>query len=151
MLQQYCVSQSFINNNTIYHSSNFCGGDLLRLFNPVVWMTPWGLSNCPPFFFDKQILMFWLLILVSWLVFIFVIFNGGYEATPLQAVRVPLLVGGSIPHQRGRQASSFLLKQGVLTHFTPPSLFDLANHDPAQWVVAFNVGFTICQHQWALT
>ena len=36
-------------------------------------------------------------------IFVFVISNGGYEATPLQAVRVPLLVVGSIPQERGRQ------------------------------------------------
>ena len=29
-------------------------------------------------------------------------FIGGYEATPLQVVRVPLWVGRSILHQRGR-------------------------------------------------
>ena len=44
----------------------------------------------------------------------------GMKATPLQVARVPLLVGGSIPHQRGRQALSFLLTWGLLTHFTPP-------------------------------
>ena len=32
-----------------------------------------------------------------------------------------------------------------------PSLFGHANHDPVQWVVTFILGFTICQHQWALT
>ena len=65
--------------------------------------------------------MLWLLILVSWLVFIFIIFDGGYEATPLQVVRVPLLVGGSIPCQGGRQVLSLVpLDMGVLTHFTPP-------------------------------
>ena len=52
--------------------------------------------------------MLWLSILVSWLVFIFIIFNGGYEATPLQAVKVPLLEGGSILHQRGRQVLSLV-------------------------------------------
>ena len=29
-------------------------------------------------------------------------FTGGYDATPLQVVRVPLKVGRSILHQRGR-------------------------------------------------
>ena len=74
--------------------------------------------------------MLWLSILVSWLVSIFIIFDGGYEATPLQVVRVHLLVGGSIPHQRSRQVLSLvLLTWGVLTHFTPPVLFGLAYHD----------------------
>ena len=94
--------------------------------------------------------MLWLSILVSSFL-VFVISNGGYEATPLQAVCVPLLVGRSIPHQRGRQALSFLLTQGLLTCFTPPFvMFGLAYHDPVLWVVTFIMGFTICQHQWAL-
>ena len=79
------------------------------------------------------------------IIFVFVVSNGGYEATPLQAVRVPLLVGGSILHQRGRQMLSFLLTWGVLTCFTPPFvMFGLAYHDPVPWVVAFIMGFTIC-------
>ena len=44
----------------------------------------------------------WLSILDSSF-FIFVISHGGYEATPLHAARVPLLVHRSIPCQRGRQ------------------------------------------------
>ena len=64
--------------------------------------------------------MLWLSILVSLLIFVFIILNEGYEATPLQVARVPLLVGGSILHWRGRQALSFLLTWGVLTHVTPP-------------------------------
>ena len=65
--------------------------------------------------------MLWLSILVS-LFLIFIISNGGYEATPLQAAKVPLMVGRSTPHKRGRQMLSFLLTQGLLTHFTPPLL-----------------------------
>ena len=53
------------------------------------------------------------------IVFVFVISDGGYKATPLQVVRVPLSVGRSILHQRGRQMLSFLLTWGLLTHFTP--------------------------------
>ena len=63
--------------------------------------------------------MSWLLILDSSLS-IFVISHEGYEATPLQVARVPLLVGRSIPHQRGRQTLWFFLTQVLLTHFTPP-------------------------------
>ena len=65
--------------------------------------------------------MLWLLIVVSFFL-IFVIYNGGYEVTPLQVARVPFLVGRSILHQRGTQMSSFLLTRGLLTHFTPPVL-----------------------------
>ena len=61
----------------------------------------------------------WLSILDSSF-FIFVISHGGYEATPLQVARVPLLVGRSIPCQRGRQMLLFFLTWGLLTHFTPP-------------------------------
>ena len=62
--------------------------------------------------------MLWLSILVSFFL-IFIISSGGYEATPLQVMRVPLSVGRSIPCQRGRQMLSFLLAWGLLTHFTP--------------------------------
>ena len=42
------------------------------------------------------------------------------EATPLQAVSVLLLVGRSIPCQRGREMLSFFLTWGLLTCFTSP-------------------------------
>ena len=71
----------------------------------------------------------WLSILDS-LFSIFVVSNGGYEATSLQVARVPLLVGRNILHQRGRQTLSFFLTQWLLTHFTPPFLFSLAYWDP---------------------
>ena len=74
--------------------------------------------------------MLWLPFLTSFFL-VFVISSGGYEATPLQAARVPLLVGKSIPCQRDRQMLSFFLTQGLLTHFTPPCfMFGLAYHDP---------------------
>ena len=69
--------------------------------------------------------MLWLSIPVS-LFLAFVISNGGYEATPLQVACVPLFVHRSILHQRGRQTLSFLLTQGLLTHFTSPPLLCLA-------------------------
>ena len=62
--------------------------------------------------------MLWLSILVSFFL-IFVISNGGYEATPLQAVRIPLLVGRSILHQRGRQMLSFLMTWGYYLFQSP--------------------------------
>ena len=73
-----------------------------------------------------------LLIQVSWLISILVIFIGAYEATPLQVVRVPLMVGGSILCQRGRQVLSFVpLDMGVTYLFhTPFVLFGLANLEP---------------------
>ena len=70
--------------------------------------------------------MLWLPVLVSWLISIFVIFNGGYEATPLQVLRVPLLVGRSILHQGGRQVLSLVpLDMGGTYPFHSP-LFCLA-------------------------
>ena len=76
--------------------------------------------------------MLLLSVLVSWLISIFVVFKGGYGATPLQVVRVPLLAGRSILHQIGGQVLSLVPPDmgGVLTHFTPPILFGLAYHDP---------------------
>ena len=101
--------------NTVYHSplitilsiavNSFCVG--LRLFNSVTQVTLRGFTLreiiwlTPPFFFEEYILMLWLSILVSWLISILFIFNGGYAATPLQ-------VGGSILCQRNRQMLSFV-------------------------------------------
>ena len=131
---------------------SFVGVIFWVLSNPVIWVAPQGLSNCyPPFSLRSMSLCSGCQFCFLGKFLCFVVFNGGYEATPLWAVRVPLLVGRSILHQRGRQALSFLLTWGVLTCFTPPFLFGLANHDPVQWVVTFNMGFTICQCQWALT
>ena len=83
-----------------------------------------------PYFLEEHALIPWLSILDSSFP-ILVISNGGYEATPLQTVRVPLLVGRSILHQRGRQTLLFFQTQGLLTHFTHPLfLFGVAYHDP---------------------
>ena len=71
MLQQYCLLQSFISNNTVYSSLEFWGGGILRLFNPVAQVTLRGFLQLPPLFLKEHILMLWLLILVSLLIFIF--------------------------------------------------------------------------------
>ena len=124
----------------------------MRLFKPVAWVTLRGFLQLSPCFLEEHILMLWLSILVS-LLFSSSLFLMEGMKPPLYRWQGSLfLVGGSILHQRGRQMLSFLLTWGVLTHFTPPFvLFGLAYHDPVLWVVAFIVGFTICQHQWALT
>ena len=109
-----------------------------------------GAHLAAPLFLEEHVLMLWLLILVSWLGFIVCHLQWRVWSPPLQVARVPLLVGGSIPHQRGRQALSFLLTWGYLPVSLPLVLFGLAYHDPVLWVVTFIVGFTICQHQWAL-
>ena len=156
-------------NNTVYCSPlitilsiavwSFCVG--LRVFNSVTQVTLRGFtlrgfvwpSGLPPCFSKEHILMLWLSILVSWLVSILVIFDGGHEATPVQPVMVPLLVGWSIPCQRGRKVLSFIPLDTGGTHpfHYPIVLFGFAYCDPVLWVVAFIIGFTICQHQWAPT
>ena len=95
--------------------------------------------------------MLWLSILISLLIFVFHHFSKEGIKPPLyRQWGIPLLVGGSIPHQRGRQALSFLLTWGLLTCFTPPFvLFGLAYCDPVLWMVTFIMRFTIQQHQWA--
>ena len=113
MLQQYCLLHSF-NNNTVYCSSKFAW--VLRVLNSIPSLTPRGLYTLgvflviwlTPLFFEEHVLMLWLSILVSWLISILVIFIGGYEATPLQVARVSLLVGRSIPCQRGGQVLSLI-------------------------------------------
>ena len=144
VLQQYCPLQSSIISNTVYCSSTFCGvnfsravqpsnpGDtsgIVKLFPPFSLMSTSSCSGC----------QFWFLIIL----------NGGYEATPLQVVRIPLLVGWSILCQGGRQVLSFLLTWGYLP-LSPSPLFGLVNHDPVWWVVIFILRFTIHQHQQAL-
>ena len=149
LLQLYCLLQSFI----IKHCHSQFGvlkGVTFQGYSTHSPVNPRGLIQTPPCFLEEHVLMLWPSILVSFFL-IFIISSGGYEATPLQAARVPLLVGWSILHQRGRQMLSFLLTQGLLTHFTSPCfMFGLAYHDPVLWLAAFLLGFTICQHQWAL-
>ena len=82
-----------------------------------IWLTP--------LFLVEHVLMLWLSIQVSWLIFILVVFVGEYEATTLQVLRVPLMVGGSIPCQRGRQVLSFVpLDMGVTYPLHSPLVFD---------------------------
>ena len=61
---------------TVYHSvllltilsiavQSFEGGDILRLFKPVVWVTLSGFLQLPPCFLEEHILVLWLSILVS--------------------------------------------------------------------------------------
>ena len=72
----------------------------------------------PPFL-EEHVLILWLLVLVSWRI---VIFQGGYKAIPLQMARVPLLVGSSIPCQRGGQVMSLIpLHMGDAYPFHSPS------------------------------
>ena len=117
---QYITNKRY--NNTVYHSSKFCGGVIIwGIFNPVTQVIPQGLSN-HPLSFCKHVLMLWVLVLGFLLISgFFVIFNGGYEATPLRAARVPLIVGGSILHQ-GRRCQFFPLPdaEGYLPISLPP-------------------------------
>ena len=120
-----------IDNNTVYCSSKFCGGDNLRAIQPsdLGWYLGGYPTTTPPILASTSLCsgcQFWFL---CWFQF-FVIFDGGYEATPLWVARVLLHVGGSIPcHQGGR---CMLIPppdtEGYLLHFTPISLFGLANH-----------------------
>ena len=70
MLQWYCLLQSFIINNTVYHSLEFWGGGILRLFNPIAWWHLGGSSSCP-LFLGGACLMLWLSILVFLVNFLF--------------------------------------------------------------------------------
>ena len=66
MLQLYCLSLSFLINNTANCSSEFFwGGDILRLFKPVVWEELRGFIQLPPCFLEEHVLVLWLLILIS--------------------------------------------------------------------------------------
>ena len=148
------------NNNTVHGSpllltilsiavQSFVGVIFWRLFNPVAWVTPQGLSNCPPFFLGKHILVLWLLILVSWLILVFHLLEWRVWSHPS--------MGGKGPSSGGWEYSASGRETGIVIPpdmgylCIQPPLFGLANHDPVQWVVIFILGFTIHQHQWALT
>ena len=92
---------------------SFKGGDILRLFKPVAPVTLRGFLQLPPLFLGWACPHTLAVDYGFFVVFLFVISNVGYEATPLQAARVLLSVGRSIPHQRGRQMLSFLLTHSL--------------------------------------
>ena len=85
-------------------------------------MTPRGFLQLPPLFLGGAHPHALAVDTGFFIIFIFIVSNGGYEATPLQLARVPLLVGGSILHQRRRQMLSFLLTWGYLPISLPPLL-----------------------------
>ena len=93
-------------------------------------------SSCPGYCLVLVFLLFWQLSCsVQW----------GYKATFLPVARVPLHMGGSTPHQRGRHQLIHPLDMEGYFPVTPP-LFGLANHNPVPWVVLSVVGFTIQWH-----
>ena len=53
-----------IDNNTVYQSSKFSGGDNLRAIQPIDTGYTLGVIQPPPPF-GKHILMLWLLVLIS--------------------------------------------------------------------------------------
>ena len=132
---------------------SFVGVIIWGLFNPVAQVIPWGLSNQVVYPLPLANMSscsgcwFWFLCRF----WFFINFNGGYEATPLWVVRVPLHMGRRILHQGGRQALSLLLTWRGTYPFCSPSLFGHASCDPVWWVVRSILGLTICWHQWALT
>ena len=89
--------------------------------------------------------------LVSTPVFVVVINSGTNRvwSHPSRVARVPLHMGGSIPHQGGR---CLLIPLPNMEGYLPiTSLkFVLANHDPVPWVVALVLRFTIWWHLWAV-
>ena len=58
-----------------------------------------------------------------------ILVQQGYKATPLWAARVPLHMGGSIPHQECRHLLISLPDMDGYLPITAPK-FGLANHDP---------------------
>ena len=95
--------------------------------------------------------MLWLSILVSLLIFIFSSFLMEGIKPPLYRQWGSLFWWVGVFHIRevDRHCHSSW-HEGYLPISLPLVLFGLAYHDPVLWVVAFIVGFTICQHQWAL-
>ena len=119
------------------------------LFNPVIQMTPWGLHNHPPFFWQAHPCV--------WAVGSGFFVDYGFSSSSIEGRKPPLyrwqgpcLVGGKYSAS-GRQMYTHLSfwHRGVLTWFTP-SLLGLASCDPVWWVAMSILGFTIHQHQWAL-
>ena len=80
-----------------------------------------------------QVVTVWLL---STLVFVVVVVcgaTGGYEATPLWVARVPLHMGGSIPHQGGRCLLVPLPNMEGYLPITPPCLVLLTMMQFHEW------------------
>ena len=82
--------------NTVYHCSKFCWGDNLRVIQPSDLGDNLGVIQLSPILWQAH--PHALAVSVSF----FIIFNEGYEATPLQVARVPLCMGWGILHQGGR-------------------------------------------------
>ena len=112
-------------NNTVYHSLKFCGCDNLRAIQSSNLGDTLGVVQ-PPHLLASMSSCFVCQFQVFFLFQFFIVFNGGYEATPLWVVRVPLPVGGSILHQGGRcQFFPFPNVEGYLTVSLPPSCLAL--------------------------
>ena len=79
MLQQYCLLESFINNNNIYCSLKFLGG--LRLLTPVTQVALRGFIKLPPFL-EEHVFMLWLLVLVSPV--------SGFSSSSVEGMKPPL-------------------------------------------------------------
>ena len=150
MLQQYCLLQFFISNNTVYCSLKL-SGDIPRLFNLVAWVTLRGFIWPPPLSWSSM---------SSWsgCLFRFPV-SFSFSLSSMEGMKPPPYrwqgsffwwVGVFCIREEDRHCHSSW-HGGTCPFHSPFVLFDLAYHDPVPWVVAFIMGFTICQHQWALT
>ena len=148
MLQLSCLSQSFLINNTVNHSLEFWRG----WYSKTIKRNLGGSSTSPsPCFLEEHVLMLWLLILVSSLFL--------SSSFLMEGMKLPLYswwgslfwwVGAFCIREVDRCCPSSW-HGGYLPVSLPPFvMFGLAYCDPVPWVVAFIVGFTICQYQWAL-
>ena len=127
----------------------FCGVVFSGLFNPVTWVTPWGLSNCSPLFV-------WQACSQALAVDSGFLANSGFSSFWMEGMKPPLYgqwgslfwwVG--VFYVREGDGTAIPPDMGVL----PISLFPclaLSTMTQFRWVVVFFLGFTVCQHQWAL-
>ena len=126
---------------------SFEGGDILR---PVAWEEHRWFINFPPFL-GGACPHSWLSILVS-LLFSSSSFLMEGMKQPLYRQQGSLFQWVGAFHIREvHRCCPSSWHRGYLPFHSPLFMFGLVYCDQVPWVVTFIVGFTICQHQWALT
>ena len=153
MLQQYCLLQSSIINNTVYCSSAFCGGNFNFEACSTQW-TRWHLGGCPtvPLFSIWGAHPHALAVNSGFLA------NFGFSSFWTEGMKPPFY---------GWQGSLFWwvgvfhIREADWCHHSSWHRGTYPFHSPLfvwpcqPWPSSVSgcilLGFTICQHQWALT
>ena len=139
-----------IDNNTVYHSSRFCGGDNLRAIQPSdLGDTLRVIQPHPIFWWAHPMLGCWFWVFL--LILVFHCLWWRLWSHPSSGSKGPSSCGWEYSASR-RKMPVLPSPQcgGVLICFTPHLIWPC---QPWPSLVSGHIylGFTICQHQWALT